>query len=489
MSSAATFSPEPAIQGSSTPSVERLLFTSARIFVACWIISYLIRGASMALWFNGAPGDGPFQLFNPLRRIAAGQIGGRDFVFYHGIGVPYLHYPLFALFGGKTIAASELSRQWMSALAFVLSIFAFTRAALGRTKWIWVALAAMLMALEAAFPLVASPALSQVTIRATMPVLAFTALLLPIGEFSKAVLTGICLGLALPFGTEHGIALALAFCLVSAVVLVREVIFTRGGVAVGRQNILFIPIVVCTALATAVVTLCLLCGAQGALQAMRYALVELPSDKFWFDGAPPNPYLGAWSDLLKSRHFIVPLLPACAALALLVAVFPRFWARPMRMSKNWEPLAILMLVYGILSCVPLLGYFSKHYVIPIARILALVSLLLLFKLGKQPFGKAIPTNRAARVRLFIGAAFSALCLIVGGALAVSSATTVVQFVWHWRSDSFTFSKLVDPYWDTFMTRATRLTTNAVPAGRHHCGPLIRVCSNLIMASSRPWKTI
>ena len=90
------------------------------------------------------------------------------------------------------------------------------------------------------------------------------------------------------------------------------------------------------------------------------------------------------------------------------------------------------------------------------RILALVGLLLFIKVGPRVFGKAIPANRATRVRLFAGAAFSALCLIVGGALALSSATTAANFVRHWQSDSFTFSKLLDPSWDTFMTRATEL---------------------------------
>jgi hypothetical protein len=56
----------------------------------------------------------------------------------------------------------------------------------------------------------------------------------------------------------------------------------------------------------------------------------------------------------------------------------------------------------------------------------------------------------------VGAAFSAVCLIVGGALAVSSATRVIRSVRHWQSSSFTFSKMLDQSWDTFMTRATRL---------------------------------
>src|SRR4051812_32605234 len=47
--------------------------------------------------FNGGITDGPFQLYNWLRHIDAGQIPGRDFHSFHGIGVPYLHYPVYRL--------------------------------------------------------------------------------------------------------------------------------------------------------------------------------------------------------------------------------------------------------------------------------------------------------------------------------------------------------------------------------------------------------
>jgi len=40
--------------------------------------------------------------------LAAGQIAGQDFQFFHGLGVPFLHYPLFALLG-KTFYSAELS--------------------------------------------------------------------------------------------------------------------------------------------------------------------------------------------------------------------------------------------------------------------------------------------------------------------------------------------------------------------------------------------
>src|SRR3954469_21170580 len=87
-------------------------------------------GIESAMHFDGPPVDGPFQLFNALRRIAAGQRGGADFQFFHGMGVPYLHYLPFRLFGGGFLA-SEITRQLISIIAYpaVLVVFfrAFTR--------------------------------------------------------------------------------------------------------------------------------------------------------------------------------------------------------------------------------------------------------------------------------------------------------------------------------------------------------------------------
>src|SRR5947199_23708 len=81
----------------------RALVLAAKLFLALYFLYYLVDGMYPALVFDGLPVNGPFQLFNPLRRIAAGQVGGKDFIFFHGIGVPYLHYPLFALFGAKSL--------------------------------------------------------------------------------------------------------------------------------------------------------------------------------------------------------------------------------------------------------------------------------------------------------------------------------------------------------------------------------------------------
>jgi hypothetical protein len=125
---------------------------SAQLFLSAWLIFYLIHALNTALWFNGAPADGPFEVYNPLRRIEAGQTPGRDFIQYHGIGVPYLHYPLFALFGGKTLTASELSRQFTSILLFILSLGAFAWVTLRRGPQVWIGMALSILFVESLFP-------------------------------------------------------------------------------------------------------------------------------------------------------------------------------------------------------------------------------------------------------------------------------------------------------------------------------------------------
>ena len=83
-----------------------------------------------ALHFSGVAIDGPFQLYNALRRIDGGFRPGVGFQFFHGIGIPFLHYPFYRLFGG-TFAASELARQLIACFAYPLVFLALFRAFTG----------------------------------------------------------------------------------------------------------------------------------------------------------------------------------------------------------------------------------------------------------------------------------------------------------------------------------------------------------------------
>src|SRR5262245_6949823 len=69
--------------------------------------------------FDGSATDGPFQLFDALRRIDAGQLPGRDFPAFHGLALQLLHYVPFKLLGSD-LYASELTRQLVSRFSTII---------------------------------------------------------------------------------------------------------------------------------------------------------------------------------------------------------------------------------------------------------------------------------------------------------------------------------------------------------------------------------
>ena len=77
--------------------------------------------------FTGVAIDGPFQLYNALRRIQVGYRAGVDFQFFHGIGIPFLHYSAVPLLR-RTSRGSELARQLVGAFVYPLVFLVFFRA-------------------------------------------------------------------------------------------------------------------------------------------------------------------------------------------------------------------------------------------------------------------------------------------------------------------------------------------------------------------------
>lgn len=94
------------------------------LLAVCWY--QLVESLLFLSPFDDIPFDGPFQLFNWLRRIDHGQLPGRDFNCFHGLGIPYIHYPLYKLMGGG-ILGSEFSRQVMSRFAMIATYLIISR--------------------------------------------------------------------------------------------------------------------------------------------------------------------------------------------------------------------------------------------------------------------------------------------------------------------------------------------------------------------------
>src|ERR1051325_873677 len=105
------------------------------LFALLAVISLTIAIETALLFWGGAM-DGPFQLYNPLRRIETGLRPGIDFQVFHGLGIPYLHYPFYRLFG-RGLEGSELARQLVSAVAFPIALVTVFRAFTGDWRRTW----------------------------------------------------------------------------------------------------------------------------------------------------------------------------------------------------------------------------------------------------------------------------------------------------------------------------------------------------------------
>src|SRR4051812_16541568 len=192
--------------------------------IAVWLLVFATLTAMMvnlglirAFNFSGTPIDGPFQLYNALRRIAAGQRGGVDFQFFHGIGIPYFYYLPFRLFGG-TFAASELGRQLIATLSGPLMLLALFR--VYTRDWTrTVALGSIVLALSIGLGL--WPMLLAVNSllgpRTILPTLVAAFWILPIAPRVRALITGAVIGASVLLGTEQGLAVLIAVVVVNAV--------------------------------------------------------------------------------------------------------------------------------------------------------------------------------------------------------------------------------------------------------------------------------
>jgi hypothetical protein len=421
----------------------------AQLFLFAWMLVSLVNALKAALWFDGFPDNGPFQVYDPLRRMAAGQHVGQDFQFFHGIGIPFLHYPIFKLFGGHSVVAAELSRQFTSLLLFSLTLWAFVRVTFRKSAARWIAAAAALLALEALFRGSAEPGHSLISGRSALPILSFAILQLCISQTVKALLTGGCIACAFLFGTEHGISLSLSLLAVTTFSAIQSLLSGRHALETPLANVRFLFVTLATVGLSAAALLCAICGIDGAGKALHFNLVDLPANQFWLFGSPPMPYLHAWRQFFLDRHVILCFLPTVFILALLTLLLWRTALSPLRLGSDWRGLAAIMLVYAALTAIPLLGILSRHYTYPQARIVIILTLLVVAELsrsGRIPF-RSLPRWSAITL--------SVVALLAGGAFLVKAGLTANELVGHWRNRPAQSDPTLDEYWNNFMAGATR----------------------------------
>lgn len=353
------------------------------------------HGVEAALHFDGIPVDGPFQLFNALRRMAAGQHLGADFQFFHGAGVPLLHYLPFRALGGD-LGASELTRQLISVLAGPVALLAFFRAFTASWTRAW-ALTAIVTAALIAFNVSAllEPGFSLVAVRSAVPLLLPIVLHRTRSRGARVVGAGLSIGVAALMSTEQGLALAAAYVVTQMVIAFRSRDLRLTGEG---------ALTIAVAVATVVLTLVMGGGLRGARAAIEYNYRLVPMDQYWFFGAPPS-HIGASWHGLALRFTEYPAVAAILGAGLILAVHRIQRTR----TAGDAPLSILVL-HGLISCASLLGYFDPVYVAPCLRMLLIVGAL---ELDRRLSADAIVAGVPRRLAMAAGIAVTAGVLAGG----------------------------------------------------------------------------
>lgn len=347
-----------------------LLFTAVCISITYLIVftCYAVLAAlGSGLAMDSYAANGTFQLYNPLRRLLDGEILARDFPFFHGVGVPLLHFPLFYVLGHNLFAV-EAAKLLMSPLLFIVSsLFIFwtyfkdIKKALFATSIFTVI---SLLCIDAVWA-----GNSLLGLRTTLPFVAAAFMLwhpswhIVVGKSRRSInlyqpILYILMGLSVACGTEQGLAFILAYT------LIRGFHYIRSAQPVKKRVVAFFVEILGILLATYAVLSVMTIG--HAYEALYYALVEVSSDQGWYFGTPPNSflYLNTLDQLFTTRmlFYMLPVIIG-GIVAYIISVKKNL------LSKKESFTFSTLLLYGVVVfAVSATGYWAPGaQLIPLER--------------------------------------------------------------------------------------------------------------------------
>ena len=360
--------------------------------ILCLTLYFFLVSLNHIVSFNGYAANGAFQLMNPLTRLAEGQVIGRDFPFFHGVGVALIHYPLFTLFG-EGLFGSEMSRWFTSILLFIVSGLFFFYIWFYRQKdrvWLSLIAFAITFTLTAVFAEVITPSNSLLGIRTVMPVLIALLILnreplhkkVPLfrgfGVNRFKIFIGLALAVAVLMGTEHGIAATIAYLLIELGISVT----TQANIKRKTQRLWtafvewmkeIIPTIMYAA--TSLLVLSSVISHGHPFKLLKYSLITVPGDQFWYFGTEAQGYLRL--DILFAQLAHPSIYPLYIAVVISAATI--WLAKYLNLLTRTEWIAASFLVtYGAVTLGSLLGYYSPAAQLPgMLRVLMLVNSIII----------------------------------------------------------------------------------------------------------------
>lgn len=345
-----------------------LLFTA--VFVSVVYILVFVIFATLAALGNGLAMDsyaanGTFQLYNPLRRLLDGEVLARNFPFFHGVGVPLLHFPLFYIMGHNLFAV-EVAKLLVSPILFLVSsFFLFWAYFRNVKKSIFATSIFTIISIDAIDAIWAGNSL--LGLRTTFPFIAAAFMLWhpnwqiiagknKINLYYPILYT--IMGLSVACGTEQGLAFILAYVIIKAIRYIRSKETTKKKIMMFFGELFGVAIAVYAVLS--IMTL------GHAHDALRYALIEVPKDQGWYFGAPPNSFLQLNTlDQLVTKRMLLYMLPVMIGgiAAYVISIKKKILSK-----KEFSTFSILLLYGIIVFAVSITGYWAPGaQLIPLER--------------------------------------------------------------------------------------------------------------------------
>jgi hypothetical protein len=331
------------------------------------LLSGFIYSLGVSRYFNGLPFNGALQFWNPLRRLALGDLPGRDFFSFHGIGQALAFFPFYKLFGGSFLI-SEILRQFGTFTLFILSGLYFLKT-IGLSNLSALAITAISILIPQ-FNSLAFPHETSLGLRTSLPLLLATLSynLIYKKKFNQTLVLSLLGAFCMLWSTEQGPVVLLG-------IMIWIILENRDNLKRG-----FLQLIGCISSALIIYYILLSIISLGhANEVIKFALIDIQRDQKWFFGAPPNPFIASYSDFLRSpviNSFIYSLISGGVLLVT-------FFSRKVRSIPGQCLIVFMLISTSSASLLMQTGYIAELYNAGAERALFLIiaSYLLMSPIG------------------------------------------------------------------------------------------------------------
>lgn len=340
-----------------------------------------------ASYFGSYPYDGPFQTIYSLRKISSGTFPGRDFYFFHGNGIPYVHYPIYFI-GGESIFSAMIAEEIVHVLALLVPLtyviwkFCDIEIAI-KSAILWIFLSSLSFF---GYPLLGSMSIFQnistFGIRTMMPLIVgyVVTIGMATNKFGKSdCLLIFLMPISFALGTEHGVY-----------TIVLTFVFQIAKFFRGNNRYCFVlksTFFVLLSLLWIFVFHLIVFGNLNAFNELK----NLVGDQTWYYGVYPHLFIQDLGDVFAFSHPQLKMYRWYFLGSLVVIILLVYCKNRNLLSKKQIIFLAFIYIESLFGLLSNLGYVSTHYAGPLLRT-NLLSMIFMYHSINQKLCKKIDSQ-------------------------------------------------------------------------------------------------